>query len=102
MESVLSGRDYVKDKNEIHLSEDQLSVGKFCSNLKHAISAYVCSQLSKLIYYTSEVPHNIDEQILGIDDEDFNEQARKHLDSVNLVSLKIFDLLRCKCHSNEE
>jgi hypothetical protein len=39
---------------------------------------------------------------LEFDDEDFQDQAQKHLSSVNLVTLKIFDLLRCKCHSNED
>lgn len=43
----------------------------------------------------------IDEKIMDFNDEDFQEQARKHLDNTNLVTLRIFDLLRCKCHSNE-
>jgi hypothetical protein len=38
---------------------------------------------------------------LEFDNEDFQDQAQKHLDCTNLITLKIFDLLRCKCHSNE-
>lgn len=60
----------------------------------------MCSQLSKIIYYLLLIPKEIDEKVLEFNDEDFQEQARKHLDNTNLVSLKIFDLLRCKCHSN--
>jgi hypothetical protein len=102
MELLLSDTAYTSDMKQIHLSEDQLSVGKYCSNLKNAISSYVCSQLSKIIYYLLLIPLEIDEKVLDFNDEDFQEQARKHLDNTNLVSLKIFDLLRCKCHSNEE
>jgi hypothetical protein len=55
-----------------------------------------------VIYYLALVPKKTDQTKLDIKDEDVLAQARKHLDIVNLVSLKIFDLLRCKCHSNEE
>ncbi len=60
MEFLLSGKGYIRDEKQMHLSEDQLCVGKFCSHLKNAISSYVCSQLSKLIYYTSLVPKETD------------------------------------------
>jgi hypothetical protein len=54
----------------MHLSEDQLSVGKYCSNLKNAISSYVCTKLSKLIYYLLLIPLEINEKTLNFSDED--------------------------------
>lgn len=49
-----------------------------------------------------KVPREIPEDSLGNDMDVFQSQARKELDSVNLVTFKLFDLLRCKIHSNEE
>ena len=44
------------DEGQSHLGDDQLAVDKFSSSLKNAISSYVCSQLSKLIYFLALVP----------------------------------------------
>jgi hypothetical protein len=71
MEVLLSDDLYTIDSKQIHLSEDQLIVGKYCSNLKNAISSYVCGQLSKIIYYLLLIPKEIDEKVLEFNDEDF-------------------------------
>lgn len=67
---MLADPKYTSDEKQMHLSEDQLSVGKYCSNLKNAISSYVCTKLSKLIYYLLLIPLEINEKTLNFSDED--------------------------------
>lgn len=102
MELLLTSKEFISDSTQVHLSEEQISVGKYCSNLKSAISSYICSQLNEVIHHLLKIPREVSEDDLGSELEDFKNQARKELDSLNLLTFKIFDLLRCKIHSNEE
>ena len=101
MEVLLTYDKFTSDQNQIHLSDEQISVGKYCSYLKGAIASYICSELNSLIDFLLEIPSTIDETAIGITEVYFQEQTRKELDSLNLVNFKIFDLLRCKCISKE-
>jgi hypothetical protein len=101
LEVLLTLEKYTTDPTQIHLSEEQISVGKYCTYVKSAIASYICSELNELIDFLLEIPQAIDETAINISDPYFQEQAKKDLDSVNLINFKIFDLLRCKCHSNE-
>jgi len=56
MELLLTNIEYISDKKQTHLSGDQMSVGKYCSNLRNAISAFVCAQLSKIMHYLLLIP----------------------------------------------
>ena len=76
-------------------------MGKYCAYLKSAIASYICSELNELIDFLLEIPTTIDETSIGITDPYYQEQAKKDLDSLNLINFKIFDLLRCKCISKE-
>jgi hypothetical protein len=73
----------------------------YCCNIKSVISSYICSELNKLIHFLLKIPRDVPEDSLGSDLEVFQSQARKELDSVNLITFKLSDLLRCKIHSNE-
>jgi hypothetical protein len=101
MEVLLTLSKFITDPEQIHLSEEQISVGKYCSYLKSAIASYICSELNELIDFLLQIPDTVDETKIGISDPLFQEQARKDLDNLNLVGFKIFDLLRCKCVSKE-
>jgi hypothetical protein len=37
----------------------------YCSNLKSAISSYICSELNELIHYLLSVPREVREDALG-------------------------------------
>lgn len=73
----------------------------YCCNIKSVISSYICSELNKLIHFLLKIPRDVPEDSLGSDLEVFQSQARKELDSVNLITFKLSDLLRCKIRSNE-
>jgi hypothetical protein len=73
----------------------------YCCNIKSVISSYICSELNQLIHFLLKIPRDVPEDSLGSDLEVFQSQARKELDSVNLITFKLSDLLRCKIHSNE-
>jgi len=46
MEVLLTLSNFITDPDQIHLSEEQISVGKYCSYLKSAIASYICSELN--------------------------------------------------------
>jgi len=98
----LTEEDYTTDPSQVHLSEEQISVGMYSVNIKRVISSYICSELNKLIHFLLKIPKDIPEDTLGNESDVFQSQARKDLDAVNLITFKLFDLLRCKIHSNEE
>jgi hypothetical protein len=101
LEVLLTFDKFTTDPDQLHLSEEQISVGKYCTYLKSAIASYICSELNELIDFLLEIPTTIDETSIGIADPYYQEQTRKELDNLNLVNFKIFDLLRCKCISKE-
>jgi len=59
MEMLLTGETFTSDSTQVHLSEEQISVGMYCSNLKSAISSYICSQLNEVIHYLLLVPREV-------------------------------------------
>lgn len=61
MELLLTGEYFTSDSTQVHLSEEQISVGMYCSNLKSAISSYICSQLNELIHYLLKIPREVNE-----------------------------------------
>jgi hypothetical protein len=65
MEMLLTNKEFVSDDDQVHLSEEQISVGLYCSNLKSAISSYICSQLNELIHSLLKIPRNVKEDDLG-------------------------------------
>jgi hypothetical protein len=67
MEVLLSLEKFTTDPNQIHLSEEQISVGKYCTYLKSAISSYICSELNEVINFLLAVPQDIDETKIGTD-----------------------------------
>lgn len=101
MEHLLTAEEYTSDSSQVHLSEEQISVGLYSCNIKSVISSYICSELNELIHFLLKIPKDVPEDTLS-DEEVFQSQARKELDAVNLVTLKFSDLLRCKIHSNED
>lgn len=67
MEQLLSHKSFTEDKSQIHLSEDQLSIGKYSTNLKGAISSFICAQLSQLIHNLQDIPSKIkSEDLIGL------------------------------------
>lgn len=59
MELLLTSKDFISDSTQVHLSEEQISVGKYCSNLKSAISSYICSQLNEVIHHLLKIPREV-------------------------------------------
>lgn len=59
MELLLTGKSFTSDETQVHLSEEQITVGMYCSNLKSAIASYICSQLNELIHYLLKVPREV-------------------------------------------
>lgn len=43
MEVLLTMTKFITDPEQLHLSDEQISVGKYCSYLKSAIASYICS-----------------------------------------------------------
>ena len=101
MEHLLTAEEYTSDSTQVHLSKEQISVGMYSVNIKQVISSYICGELNKLIHFLLKIPREVPEDSLGNSEEVFQIQARKELDSVNLITFKLFDLLRCKIHSND-
>ena len=99
LEVMLTLEKFTTNPSQSHLSEEQMSVGKYIMYLKSAIASYICSELNELIDFLLEIPSKVDETAIGITDPYLQEQTRKELDTLNLVNFKIFDLLRCKCIS---
>lgn len=75
MEVLLTLERFTADPNQIHLSEEQISVGKYCTYLKSAISSYICSELNEVIDFLLSVPLEVDESKIG-EDSAFHESAR--------------------------
>lgn len=46
MEVLLTEKEFTTDLSHFHLGPEQTSVGKYCTNLKSAISSYICSELN--------------------------------------------------------
>jgi len=68
LEVLLTFDKFTTDPDQIHLSEEQISVGKYCTYLKSAIASYICSELNELIDFLLEIPTTIDETNIGIAD----------------------------------
>lgn len=68
MEHLLAAEDYTSDPTQIHLSEEQISVGLYSVNIKSVISSYICSELNELIHFLLKIPRNVSEDNLGSDD----------------------------------
>ena len=60
MEHLLTDEDYTRDSSQVHLSEEQISVGMYSVNIKRVISSYICSELNKLIHFLLIIPKEID------------------------------------------
>ena len=70
--------------------------------MSKALSSYLFIQLNELISFLLNVPFNVDENSLGYEGLHFVKKAKKNLNNINLVTFRVFDLLRCKCTSGEE
>ena len=80
------------DKHE-YLSEEQMNVGLFSSNIRNAMSFYLYEQLNEIIHFLLKIPSDwLDRNLRG---------KGKNYKEINLISFRIFDLLRCKCSSGE-
>ncbi len=42
MEHLLTDQEYTSDPSQVHLSEEQISVGMYSCNIKSVISSYIC------------------------------------------------------------
>jgi hypothetical protein len=60
MEALLTMENFIKDPKQVHLHEQQIFVGKFCTYLKSTISSYICSELNQLIDFLLKLPISID------------------------------------------
>ena len=63
------------------------------------MSSYLYMQLKELIHFLVTIPLDIDENTLELPELPQKYKARLELDSINLISCRVFDLLRCKCIS---
>ena len=68
MEHLLTDEDYTSDTSQIHLSEEQISVGLYSVNIKSVISSYICSELNELIHFLLKIPREVSEDSLGNED----------------------------------
>ena len=46
---MLTLENFITEPKQMHLSEEQINVGKYCTYLKSAIASYICSELNELI-----------------------------------------------------
>ena len=60
MEVFLTMTKFISDPDQLHLSEEQISVGRYCSYLKSAIASYICSELNELIDFLLDIPYIVD------------------------------------------
>ena len=70
--------------------------------MKNALSSYLYLQLNELITFLVDVPLWVDPKLIGYEGHHFIKNARTNLEKINLVTFRVFDLLRCKCTSGEE
>lgn len=59
MAHLLTGEEYTSDTGQIHLSEEQISVGLYCCSIKSVISSYICSELNELIHFLLKIPREV-------------------------------------------
>ena len=77
MEYLLADEKHTSDTSQVHLSDEQISVGMYAVNIKRVISSYICAELNKLIHFLLKIPKEVPEDSLENESVVFQAQARK-------------------------